>query len=333
MNDDIIDWYYESLKQSFPCTVEENFNSTKYEFRSREGRGTFTRFKLERGFEVCFTKIDQCFEMRFDNRKETEEMLEVGFCLEGTVTIDMESSLRSLAIKKGDMFIYQMNNDEEQFNFKYTDSKSISISLSRDAIIRQCNKAYSLCAEHAWSDEIECMFKSSPLIIEKANFSLVKQMKRLVSIDSQDILGLVSLKAAALEAIATAVSEKKTQCDLSCSQCTDDLKIKRAIWLIDHEVEHVYSLDHLAKLIGLSTYKIQKGFKEKTGITAYQYILKQRIERGAALIRTSDLSILDVANEIGYENPSKFAQVFKRRYGLAPLEYRKKYIEDNGTLK
>ncbi len=323
MRDDIIEQYYESLMKSFPCRIEKDCYGMKYSFHSQSGCAQFKRFRLDEGLEVCLTEVDRNLSLSFDNHGYSEEMLEVGCCLEGTVEVELESACETVTIEKGDMFIYKMNNDEVRFNFQYHHSKSISISMSREAVFCHGNQAYSTRVKTAWTDEIECMFSTRPLIIEKANYKFIKHMERLASMNSNDILSLVSFKAAALEAVASAISEKRTQCDLTGPMCSDDLRLKKAIWLIDHEGENIESVKQLANLVGLSPYKIQKGFKERTGVTAYQYILKQRMTRGAALIRSTTLSIIDIANEIGYENPSKFSQVFKKRYGQSPLEYRK----------
>ena len=53
------------------------------------------------------------------------------------------------------------------------------------------------------------------------------------------------------------------------------------------------------------------------------YLKAFRMERAAQLLRETDRRIADVALEVGYESPSKFAAAFKRHFDVAPSAYRR----------
>lgn len=66
----------------------------------------------------------------------------------------------------------------------------------------------------------------------------------------------------------------------------------------------------------------EKGFKEITGSTVYEYIRKARVERSKIFLKSTDMQIICIANKVGYENPSKFSSVFKSYTGMTPSKYR-----------
>lgn len=55
-----------------------------------------------------------------------------------------------------------------------------------------------------------------------------------------------------------------------------------------------------------------------------RYIQKKKMEYAKMLLETTNTNILDIAIEIGYENPSKFSIAFKKNFGILPNKYRKK---------
>lgn len=64
-------------------------------------------------------------------------------------------------------------------------------------------------------------------------------------------------------------------------------------------------------------------FKGIYGISIYAYLKDYRINTAALLLRQTNESITQIANRIGYENPSKFSDAFKKNMGMLPSEYRK----------
>jgi AraC family transcriptional regulator len=83
------------------------------------------------------------------------------------------------------------------------------------------------------------------------------------------------------------------------------------------------SLESLALLAGLSSYHFLRLFKQSTGATPLQYIIRCRMEKAKELLAQTDLTIIEVALEIGYDSPTHFITLFKRHSGVTPSAYRK----------
>ncbi len=96
--------------------------------------------------------------------------------------------------------------------------------------------------------------------------------------------------------------------------------------LTDWMGEHVaadFNLAQVAAQAGLSKFHFQRLFKAATGVSPSRYHINLRIEEARRLLRETRMSVLDVALEVGYTDPSHFARLFRRETGLSPSEYRR----------
>lgn len=78
----------------------------------------------------------------------------------------------------------------------------------------------------------------------------------------------------------------------------------------------------LADALALSESHLRAVFKETAGIPLGSYIQNYRLNRAMALLRTSDRSITDVAEEAGFGSPQAFSRLFKKETGQTPRAYR-----------
>ncbi|MDQ0176585.1 helix-turn-helix transcriptional regulator [Bacillus chungangensis] len=96
---------------------------------------------------------------------------------------------------------------------------------------------------------------------------------------------------------------------------------------IEHNLGQTLIVNQLAKEFHLSPLELQEGFKQVVGSTVYRYIRQQRMKKASQLLQTTNFSITRIANEVGYDNPSKFTSAFKKIMFETPYEYRKKFQE------
>ena len=64
-------------------------------------------------------------------------------------------------------------------------------------------------------------------------------------------------------------------------------------------------------------------FKRSTGSAPHQYVLQQRIERAASLLRSTPLPIAEIAHRCGFNDQSHLANSFKRMHGQSPSAFRR----------
>ena len=78
----------------------------------------------------------------------------------------------------------------------------------------------------------------------------------------------------------------------------------------------------LAEALHFSESRLRVLFKEAAGVPLGSYILNYRINRAMALLRTSDLSIAEIAEEAGFGSPQAFSRIFKKATAQTPRTYR-----------
>ncbi len=87
------------------------------------------------------------------------------------------------------------------------------------------------------------------------------------------------------------------------------------------------SLEELAKRFFISKSYLSRIFKEVTGFTVNEYKNISRIKKSRQLLQHSDLSVTEIAEELGFENLTYYERVFKHYAGMTPLKYRKNLRE------
>ena len=83
------------------------------------------------------------------------------------------------------------------------------------------------------------------------------------------------------------------------------------------------NLDYFARITSYSPEHLCRQFKKITGRGLNEYFVEVKMRHAASLLTSTDYSITDIANEVGYDSVSYFIKCFKKHYGKTPLEYKK----------
>lgn len=99
--------------------------------------------------------------------------------------------------------------------------------------------------------------------------------------------------------------------------------VREACVYIERNYQKSMTVADIAEAAALSRGYFSRLFHERTGKTVQEYLIEYRMQRAAELMLTTPLSIAQVANSVGYENPLHFSRAFKNVYGVAPRDWRK----------
>lgn len=104
---------------------------------------------------------------------------------------------------------------------------------------------------------------------------------------------------------------------------------------VNHALEYIHDnytnirVQDIADYIGITRSYLTHIFKQRLNISPQEYILNHRLEQGRRLLCTTNLSIQEIAEQIGYENPLTFSKIFKNFFGLSPKHYRIQIVNKN----
>ncbi len=106
-----------------------------------------------------------------------------------------------------------------------------------------------------------------------------------------------------------------------------DNRSRAAIHLVqDYVGSHLdmreLSIEHMAEIAHFSVSYLRQVFKEVTGESFNEYLIRRRMERAADLLKNTSMKIQDIAERCGYENQRYFASSFKKFFGCTPTEYK-----------
>jgi len=102
-----------------------------------------------------------------------------------------------------------------------------------------------------------------------------------------------------------------------------DKHISASLSHLHNNLSHAWTLDSLAKEVGLSRAGFAKRFKELVGLSMFDYLTQLRVQRAKELLADTNQPLYEVASQIGYESDLAFTRTFKKRSGMTPTAYRK----------
>ncbi len=85
------------------------------------------------------------------------------------------------------------------------------------------------------------------------------------------------------------------------------------------------TLDELAEIAQMSPYYFSHVFKRQTGFAPLEYVINTRIEHAKSMLITTGKSISEIAEEVGYSNSGSLINLFSKRVGEPPGQYRKSH--------
>lgn len=169
--------------------------------------------------------------------------------------------------------------------------------------------------ENSWVRECNCNPDRFVEIIDKilgiTELTIVNELRR--NSYMHEILAIL---------VETKSPRKEVRHDFS-----PDLYVQYAVQFIHMNYSHI-KVNDIANYIGINRSYLTTIFKNKLNVSPQEYLVTYRLNKGKQLLRTTDLSIQEIAARIGYDNPLTFSKMFKNAYGKSPRYYRQEIREE-----
>jgi AraC-like DNA-binding protein len=99
--------------------------------------------------------------------------------------------------------------------------------------------------------------------------------------------------------------------------------VSRALALLHGRVAHEWTVDDLGREVGLSRSALADRFTRLIGEPPMRYLARWRLQVAANHLRTSDVPLARIAQQVGYESEAAFNRAFKRNFGVPPATWRR----------
>lgn len=103
----------------------------------------------------------------------------------------------------------------------------------------------------------------------------------------------------------------------------DELILQSQLWMQNNLNKSDISMQNIADFFGMSSRNFSRRFRQATNLSPLQYLQNQRFEQARELLKSSNLSISEIAYRVGYADVSYFTKLFKKLSSTTPKDYRK----------
>lgn len=297
----------------------------KYKVPDAYGSGYIERLSLRNGIEICSADIYLHKSIRLFYRIDNP-IFEVTQFMSGSVQ-HFEEGMGAFHLNEGNMSICIMQRNAQGWMEypKDTPIKNFSIAACAPFIESFAKKdpaqSHRPDYEEISQEKICALMRPRPI-----NPAIKAPFMQMANCQFTGINRLIYMEGKALEIISVALEKEVVEHSKKHHQSTikisDTPKIYAAGKIIADNIMEPLSIKELAKRIGLNTYKLKVGFKDVYGTTIFGYMKEVRVEKARALLlENEEMNIMEVANEVGYANPSHFAKAFRNKYGVNPREF------------
>ncbi|UZO80097.1 AraC family transcriptional regulator [Aquimarina sp. ERC-38] len=105
--------------------------------------------------------------------------------------------------------------------------------------------------------------------------------------------------------------------------------IEKATKFIQENIEESLTIEQIAEHVGLNKKKLQQGFRILYRMSVNSYMQKIRLDVAVHLLKSTDLSISEIAYRVGINSMSYLSKVFKNKYNLTPKDFRKNLLSSS----
>lgn len=297
-------------------------NRIIYDILPEYGSGSFVLYQILDGMYVsyCNINIDNTL-INQTHKVFNEPVLKFHYCLNGScISRCPGDKIYCIQKENTGYFIGVDNFNEIEFLTDYYHSLSIfcylkDICESIDVFLNKTEeKLKEFYRVHHKRDHYLCI--NTPIKISQ----IINQLIALIKENQPNMI-----KIRAIELLLQEIEhyDEYLQYERRIAKAETIEKIEAAKFFIEHNLQKHLTIEELAFKFSLNETDLKKYFKLLYGLGPYAYLRQYRLQKAKDLLIRTEKSILEIANSVGYANPSKFSCAFKRVFGLSPLKYRK----------
>ena len=141
--------------------------------------------------------------------------------------------------------------------------------------------------------------------------------------EAKDLLAYCVLKSYFTAVIALILRQSASyEHHRPLSEHPDKLISAATAYIESHYQEPELNIEHIAKSIALNPKYFIEYMRKRTGITPYSYLLRVRMQKAHEYLVTTERSIINISELVGFTSPYHFSATFKRLFGLSPSQFR-----------
>ena len=296
---------------------------TVYKLDCSDGLGLMTVYQVYPGIQLIYNDFEAAV-CEWDSVIDSN-VLEINHCREGREGSRLLSGT-CLYLGEGDLSIHTMDNCAPEMSFPLRHYRGITVALNITLVSEHPPEILAEAGIDILSFKEKFCANGSCFIMRAKNeiehifselYSVPDRLQRpYFKLKVQELLLFLSM---------VDVAEEKQREYYTSPQVEIVKQIHKR--LISNLQERP-TIEELSKEFLINTATLKSTFKGIYGRPIGTYMKEYRIRQAATLLRQTQATIAEIANEVGYENQSKFANAFRDILKVSPAEYRKQNISE-----
>lgn len=257
-----------------------------------------------------FCKVDEVSSVMPRAMHVHENLVEVLLVYEGSgiYTIDNNKYIA----KKGDLIFYNSGVVHDEFGGNGSNLGTYCLGISNLKILKLGDNKI---IEDNYCPIINCNEYFDDIL------SMFDIIRKSIDVDGIHVAEFSNFLVQALVVKFRIIIEKNGD----VKQIKEPSLVTKVKIYIDKNYNENISLKSIAEAVNANQYYLSHIFKEETGFSPMQYVTRRRIGEAQNLLINTQLSITEIAANVGYNNSNYFQNVFKKIVGYTPGSYRKRW--------
>lgn len=291
-----------------------------YSFTNEHGDSQMRVYNISPGIKLTHHSVHT--DRSYLGSSKKGNVIEIHHCREGRMERPYIGG--HLYLVPGDLAIEIVKKNTEEFAFPLRHYHGITISINtdiapkcfscflRDVKVQPLKVAYRLCEDRS------CFVIRSKDYIDHL-------FSEMYAVPCENRKAYYKVKILELLLVLSGIDPHENQFSAyAVSNSWAELAKKAASFIADNRGRHI-TISSLSQKFHVSETHLQNIFRGVFGVPVATYVRVYKINDAALQLVKTDKTVMEIAQEIGYDNASKFASAFHRIMNETPLEYRRSH--------
>ncbi|MBP2831635.1 helix-turn-helix transcriptional regulator [Aquimarina sp. U1-2] len=306
----------QSIIQLLSIQEQCGITSKKFKFLDEFGKGYFRLHHFE-GLYVGIFDVILTKDIHLSGQIP-KDFLELSFLIEGEQIIKIKGTTHDYIYESQECYLAYFSNIQGSIAYhEHKRLKEIKIRMSAEFIQKHhLDEEYDILNRYTIS-KLRHQF-AQPMCSKTLNI-----LSEILSDSKKGLLKRLFLESKTLELIAIQLEKSPISKPIASHQ-TDKLvkKLYQVQHLITSDLTIQYSIQQLAREVGLNDFVLKKEFKRIFDKTIFEFATQTRMNKAKQLLNHSKKPIYEISELVGYKNSTHFTAAFKKIEGVTPKKYR-----------
>lgn len=290
-----------------------------FHLENESGVGDITLYHVFPGIELVYNDMHMAYCNK--HQKPASGVIEINYCKEGRCEC-LFGEHQYCYMSAGDLSVCSLHQNAHQSEFPTAHYHGITVTIDFSMITDEMRNVLELLSVDL--ERIKKISQMHNFTMVRANPTIEHIFSELYTIPEKIRYGYIRVKVLEVLLVLTELDVMEDASEHAHFSEVQIEVVKRIhAFLVTHFNEH-YTIDELSERFEISPTVMKKCFKGVYGDSVYSYMKLYRLQVAERLLKESQLTVGEIATQIGYLNPNKFTSAFCAQYGMPPTLYRKK---------